>query len=101
MFVDRAGLRYGAADSGAAGEHSRAGAEHLGATSPTAGMFGDFPDAHGLHETISQAHQHHSTALDGHCQILDGVAEKASYAETQFGAMDERNAATLRDVRCT
>lgn len=101
MFVDRAGLRYGAADSGAAGEHTQAGAEQLAGASPSAGMFGDFPDADGLHETLSAAHQHHRAVLDDHRQILGGIAEKAGHAERRFGAMDDRNAQALRDVRCT
>jgi hypothetical protein len=99
MFVDRGKLRYGAADSGAAGEHAQAGGEHLAGASPAAGMFGDFPDAHGLHETLSEAHDHHSTALDRHREILEGVAAKANYAEKRFGAMDDHNAQVLRAVR--
>ena len=101
MFVDRAGLRYGAADSGVAGEHAQAGGKHLAGSVPTAGMFGDFTDAHGLQQTVSAAREHHSTVLDKHQQILNGIADKARYAETEFGAMDERNAQALRDVRCT
>jgi hypothetical protein len=99
MFVDRGTLRYGAADSGAAGEHAQAGAEHLAGASPTAGMFGDFPDADGLHQTLSAAHEHHSTVLGKHREVLEGVAEKANYAEKRFGAMDEHNAQALRAVR--
>lgn len=101
MFVDRAGLRYGARDSGAAGEHAQAGGQHLAGASPVEGMFGDFPEAGGLHEVVSAAHDHHTAALDTHQQILNGVAHHANYAEQQFGAMDERNARALRDVRCT
>ncbi len=101
MFVDRAGLRYGASDSGVAGEHARAGGQHLAGSAPAAGMFGDFADADGFHQTLSAAHAHHSTVLDRHQQILGGIADKARCAETQFGAMDERNARALRDVRCT
>jgi hypothetical protein len=99
MFVDRGKLRYGAADSGAAGEHAQAGGEHLAGASPTAGMFGDFPDADGLHETLTAAHDHHSTVLDRHREILEGVAAKANYAEKRFGAMDDHNAEVLRAVR--
>lgn len=64
-------------------------------------MFGDFPEAAGLHEVVGAAHDHHTTALDTHQRILNGVAHHANYAEQQFGAMDERNAQALRDVRCT
>lgn len=99
MFVDRGKLRYGAADSGVAGEHAQAAGEHLAGASPSAGMFGDFPDAHGLHETLSAAHDHHSTVLGKHREVLEGVAAKANYAEQRFGAMDEHNAEALRAVR--
>jgi hypothetical protein len=99
MFVDRGKLRYGAADSGAAGEHAQAGGEHLAGASPAAGMFGDFPAAHGLHVTVSDALDHLSTALDRHREILEGVAAKANYAEKRFGAMDDHNAEVLRAVR--
>lgn len=99
MFVDRGKLRYGAADSGAAGEHAQAGGERLAGASPAAGMFGDFPDAEGMHETLSAAHEHHSTVLDKHREVLEGIAAKANYAEKRFGAMDEHNAQVLRAVR--
>ncbi|OBH16122.1 DUF2563 family protein [Mycolicibacter sinensis] len=99
MYVDRGKLRYGAADSGAAGEHAQAGGEHLAGVSPTAGMFGDFPDARGMHETLSAAHQHHNTVLNRHREVLEGVAATANYAEKRFGAMDEHHAQVLRAVR--
>ncbi|MEO8815687.1 MAG: DUF2563 family protein [Mycobacterium sp.] len=101
VYVDRKKLRHGAADSGAAGEHADAGRQHLAGAAPAAGMFGDFPDAHGFGETVGAAHEHHSAVLEHHQQILRGIAEKASYAEQRFGAMDERAARALRDVRCT
>lgn len=101
VYVDREKLRYGAADSGAAGAHAQAGGQHLAGASPAAGMFGDFPAAHGFGEAVSAAHEHHSAVLEHHQQILRGIAEKARYAEQQFGAMDERAAQALRDVRCT
>lgn len=99
MFVDRAKLRYGAADSGVAGEHAQVGGHQLAAASPMAGMFGDFPDAHGFHETLSAAHDHHNTVLEKHREVLESVAAKANYAEKRFGANDDHNAEVLRAVR--
>jgi hypothetical protein len=98
MRVDTAMLHSGAAGSFQAGEHAHAGANHLSAAPPAAGIFGDFPDADAFHEALSAAHAQHVTSLHDHQQSLNDVGEWAHHAGYSFTAMDERNTSELRKL---
>jgi Protein of unknown function (DUF2563) len=98
MFVDTAKLHSGAAESHRAGEHAQAGANHLLATSPIAGMFGDFDAAAEFHEAVSAAHTHHIRALQGHQENLNDVGAKAHRVGYAFSATEDHNVKVLRDL---
>jgi uncharacterized protein DUF2563 len=100
MFVNTGTLHTGANDSHRAGEHAHDGANHLLATSPVAGMFGNFAAADAFHEAVAQAHTHHTTKLRAHQQALRDVGDKAHTVATAFSKMDERNASKLKAVQC-
>jgi hypothetical protein len=100
MFVDTGLLHSGADDSHRAGGHAGDGADHLAATAPVSGMFGDFAAAHEFHQAVSQAHTHHTTKLRAHQQTLSDVGDKARTAATAFTDMEDRNTVKLDAVRC-
>jgi hypothetical protein len=98
MRVDTGKLHSGAADSFRASEHAQAGANHLSGTTPTSGIFGDFPDADDFHEAVSAAHAQHVASLNNHHQSLNDVGAWAHRAGSSFTAMDEHNTSELREL---
>lgn len=101
MFVDTGMLHSGATDSHRAGEQAHTGANYLAGAPLAVGIFGDFAAAEAFHETLRAAHTHHLNALECHQEILIGIGQKASHVASAFTAMEDRNAKTLREVRCT
>jgi hypothetical protein len=98
MFVDTAMLHSGAAQSHRASEHAQDGANRLSATSPVAGMFGDFADAEAFHDAVSSAHAHHVKTLQNHQQNLNDVGTKTHHAAYSFTATEDNNTKVLREV---
>ncbi|GFG70624.1 DUF2563 family protein [Mycolicibacter senuensis] len=98
MHVDPQALRTGANASDDAGQHANTGAQRLGVAGVTAGMFGDFDEAHSFHTALGTAKDGHRDALQHHHQNLTGIAENVRTAATAFTRMDDHNATLLRDV---
>ncbi|MEZ0385206.1 DUF2563 family protein [Mycobacterium sp. pW045] len=98
MHVDPQALRTGANVSDDAGGHARNGAQRLGSTGVTSGIFGDFDEAHSFHTALGTAKDGHRDALHDHHQNLTGIAENVRTAATAFTRMDNHNAEQLRNV---
>ncbi|MEB3071110.1 DUF2563 family protein [[Mycobacterium] vasticus] len=98
MHVVPHALRTGANVSDDAGGHANNGAQRLGLAGVTAGMFGDFDDAHSFHTALGSAKDDHRDALAGHHENLTGIATNVRTAATTFTNMDDHNAKLLRDI---
>ena len=101
MFVDTGLLHSGANESHRAAGHAQDGADHLSRAPLASGMFGEFAAAEAFHDAVRSAHTQHMRSLQAHQEALTAVGSKAHLAATEFTDMDERNAATLRAVRCS
>ncbi|MEB3071108.1 DUF2563 family protein [[Mycobacterium] vasticus] len=95
MHVVPHALRTGANVSDDAGGHANNGAQRLGLAGVTAGMFGDFDDAHSFHTALGSAKDDHRDALAGHHENLTGIATNVRTAATTFTNMDDHNAKLL------
>jgi hypothetical protein len=101
VFVDTELLRSGAGESHRAGEYAHEAANHLARGSLSEQMFGDFAAGTLFHEAAGSAQSHHVRVLAGNKERLVAVGNSAHLAASGFTAMDERNASSVRAVRCT
>lgn len=62
-------------------------------------LFGEFPAADAFHRALTAAHSNHERGLAGQRDRLGALADTALTTGVAFVAMDERNAAALRDLR--
>lgn len=96
MEVDTAHLHAGADRCDDAAATALAAAGKLAGKQPTAGMFGDFAEAHDFHSTVSAAHQGHVEQLRGHHRTLTDVGDKSRSAAYEFTSQDASGADSLR-----
>jgi uncharacterized protein DUF2563 len=96
MEVDPTHLHAGADRCGDAAGMSMAAAGNLAARKLTAGIFGDFGEAHAFHEAISAAHQNHVEQLRGHQRALTVIGDKSRTAAYEFTAVDGSASDSLR-----
>ncbi len=96
MEVDIAHLHAGADRCGDAARMAQAAADKLAGKQPTAGMFGDFAEAHEFHQAIVAAHQGHIELLNGHHRGLADISDKSRSAAHEFTAGDASAADSLR-----
>lgn len=96
MEVDTAHLHAGAERCTDAAQTALAAAGKLAGKKPTAGMFGDFAEAHEFHEALSAAHQGHIEQLRGHHRALTDISDKSRSAAHEFTARDASSADSLR-----
>jgi hypothetical protein len=96
MEVDPTHLHAGADRCGDAAEMSMAAAGKLAAKKPTAGIFGDFGEAHAFHDAISTAHQNHVEQLHGHHRALTVISDRSRTAAYEFTAVDGSASDSLR-----
>ena len=95
VFVDADLLRMGADFSDSAGAIVQRGAAKLASAQPAAGLFGDFPAAHGFHCALSRAQEGHVAMLHGHRATLATLAEKATSAAAIFVKHDAMSGSAL------
>jgi hypothetical protein len=95
MFVDTDLLRMGAGFSDSAGEIASRGAQQLGSSQISAGIFGDFAEAEQFHNALSRAHDTHTQTMQGHQESLTRLASKATAAATIFAGTDQNTADSL------
>ncbi|MEN4449514.1 MULTISPECIES: DUF2563 family protein [Mycobacteriaceae] len=95
MFVDPALLRMGAAFAQSAGAIAHEGASRFADASISAGIFGDFDDAHDFHRSLVDCHETHATTLSGFRTHLDSLAERTNSAATIFEAQDAAGAGSI------
>ena len=96
MEVDTAHLRAGASHCGDAAAMALAAAGKLAGKAPTAGIFGDFAEAHAFHQAVSAAHQGHVEQLNGHHRALTDIGDQSLSAARQFAVRDVSAADSLR-----
>mgnify|MGYP000243367417 FL=1 len=96
MEVDPAHLHAGATRCHEAAETALSAAGELGGKKPTAGMFGDFDEAHAFHQALTTAHQGHVEQLQGHHSALTDIGDKSRSGAHTFTAAEASNAETLR-----
>jgi len=77
LEIDTELLAAGAARCGDAAGMAVGGAKKLADKSPSAGIFGDFAEAHAFHDAVSAAHQGHVQQLIEHHRALSTVGEKS------------------------
>lgn len=100
MFVDTGLLLAGGAQSRRAGEHALDAADQLVRGPLFSGMFGAFTAADAFHDAVTASHATQVRGLQAHRDALSGLGGKAHVAAAGFTAMDDRNAADLRALRC-
>jgi hypothetical protein len=96
MKVDTAHLHAGADRCDDAPATAMAAAAKLAGQQPTAGMFGDFAEAHEFHQAVSAAHQDHVEQLRGHHRALTVIGDKSRSAAYQFTTQDASGADSVR-----
>lgn len=96
MEVDAAYLHAGADRCSDAAATALAAAGQLAEKEPTAGMFGDFAEAHTFHEAISAAHRDHVENFRGQHRRLTDISAKSRSGAAQFTAQDDSTADSLR-----
>jgi len=96
MEVDTAHLHAAADRCEDAARMALAAADKLAGKQPTAGMFGDFDEAHGFHRAIAAAHQGHIEQFSSHHRALSGISDKSRSAAYEFTARDGSTADSLR-----
>jgi Protein of unknown function (DUF2563) len=96
MKVDPTHLHAGADRCSDAAGAAMAGAVKLATKKPTAGIFGDFGEAHALHGAISAAHLDHVEQLHGHHRALTEISDKSRTAAYEFTSVDGSTADSLR-----
>jgi hypothetical protein len=96
MKIDTDLLTAGSARCGDAAGMAVTGAKKLADKSPSAGIFGDFAEAHAFHDAVSAAHQGHVEQLFEHHRALTTVGEKGHTAANTFTATDTSGADSLR-----
>lgn len=96
MEIDTAHLHAGADRCGEAADTALAAAGKLAEKKPTAGMFGDFDEAHEFHGALTAAHQGHVEQLHGHHRALTDVGDKSRSGAEQFTAQDASSADSIR-----
>jgi uncharacterized protein DUF2563 len=96
MEVDPTHLHAGADRCSDAAAAAMGAAGKLAGKKPTAGIFGDFGEAHAFHEAISAAHQDHIEKLHGHHRALTDLGDKSRSAAHEFTVRDASAADSLR-----
>lgn len=96
MEVDTTHLHAGAERCSDAAQTALTAAGKLAAKQPTAGMFGDFAEAHAFHEAVSAAHQDHIEQLNGHHRALTDIGDKSRTGADTFTARDASSADSLQ-----
>jgi hypothetical protein len=100
VFVDVALLYSGAGESRRASEHAHHAMEHLSRGSVMPEMFGDFAAAEEFGEAAGALHARNLRILLGHREFLGSLGDRAHLAGAEFTDMEERNATSVRTVRC-
>jgi hypothetical protein len=96
MEVDPTHLYAGADRCVDAAGTALAAAGKLAAEKSTAGLFGDFAEAHAFHEAVSAAHHDHVERLHGQHRALTDISDKGRWAADEFTARDVSSADSLR-----
>ena len=96
MEVDAAHLHAGAVRCSDAASTALAAAGKLAGKEPTAGMFGDFAEAHAFHGAVSAAHQDHIEQLRVHHRALTDICDRSRSGAAKFTAADASTADSLR-----
>jgi hypothetical protein len=98
MEVDTAHLHAGADRCGDAAATASAAAGRLADSKPQPGVFGDFAEAHALHQAVARAHQGHVELLRTHHRVLSGIGEKSRAGAELFSANDASYADAVQDA---